>query len=143
MTDPTPHHLPHPGCGRRHLAPLGALWALPNTLVGVLFALLSGALPRPRDGLLLAESRRGLAWLFLLRRGFGAITFGRVVVSAVPLTPSLLCHESHHVRQYETLGPFFIPVYLWLQARHGYARNPLEVEATACAAGAAARHPAA
>jgi hypothetical protein len=120
-----------------HLTWLGALWALPNTLVGLAFVLLSAAWPRAREGLLVAESNRGLAALFLTRRGFGAITFGRVVVSATPVTPRLLAHESHHARQYEVLGPFFIPVYLWLQARHGYWRNPLEQEAEACAKSAA------
>jgi hypothetical protein len=122
------------GCGTRHLTTLGAVWTLPNTLVGLLFALLSGVLPRPRAGLLVAEANRGLAYLFLTRRGFGAITFGRVVTSAIPVTARLLMHEAHHARQYEVLGPFFIPVYLWLQARYGYQRNPLEVEAEACAA---------
>ena len=72
---------------------------MPNTLVGLGFALLSGVIPRVRDGLLLGESNTGLAHLFLTRRGFGAITFGRVVVSAVPITPRLLVHESHHARQ--------------------------------------------
>ena len=33
------------------------------------------------------------------------------------------------------LGPFYLPVYLWLHARRGYAANPLELEAEACAAG--------
>lgn len=122
------------GCGTRHLTWLGGLWSLPSTLLGLGFALLSGAVPRPRGGLLVCESRGGLAFLFLTRRGFGAITFGRVVVSAVPLTPSLLMHESHHSRQYEVLGPLFLPVYLWLHARLGYANNPLECEAEACAA---------
>ncbi len=122
------------GCGRRHLSRLGAVWSLPNSLIGVGFAALSGALPRPCQGLLVAQANAGLAYLFLTRRGFGAITFGRVVVSAVPLTPRLLAHETHHVRQYEVLGPFFLPIYLWLQARHGYARNPLEREAELCAA---------
>src|SRR4030088_1517994 len=125
------------GCGTRHLTWLGALWSLPNTLIGLGFALLSGAVPRPRDGLLIAESNRALAYLFLTRRGFGAITFGRVVVSAIPLTPRLLVHESHHARQYEALGPFFLPTYLWLHARHGYAANPLESEAEACRAASA------
>src|SRR6266436_4925965 len=92
------------GCGTRHLIGLG-------------FVLLSGALPQLRDGLLVAHSNQGLAYLFLTRRGFGAITFGRVVVSAIPLTPRLLMHESHHARQYEHLGPFFLPIYLWLHAR--------------------------
>jgi hypothetical protein len=113
---------------------LGALWSLPNTLIGLGFALLSGALPRPRGSLLVAESSRGLAHLFLTRRGFGAITFGRVMVSSMPVTPRLLVHEGHHCRQYEVLGPFFLPIYLWLHARHGYAANPLELEAEACAA---------
>jgi hypothetical protein len=126
------------GCGRRHLTVLGTAWASPNSLIGLGFALLSGALPRRRDGLLIAQSNRGLAKLFLTRRGFGAITFGRVVISAIPLTPELLCHESHHARQYEVLGPFYIPIYLFLQARHGYLKNPLEVEAAACAAHTAA-----
>lgn len=125
------------GCQTRHLTWLGALWSLPDTLIGLGFALLSAVIPAPRDGLLVAQSNSGLAYLFLTRRGFVAITFGRVVVSAVPLTPRLLAHESHHARQYEVLGPFFLPTYLWLHARHGYARNPLEREAEACAAQAA------
>src|SRR6476660_4455652 len=121
------------GCGTRHLTLLGAIWTLPNTLIGLGFAALSLSLPRFRDGLLIAESNRGLAYLFLTRRGFGAITFGRVVVSAIPITPHLLVHESHHTRQYETFGPFYLPVYVWLHARSGYASNPLEREAEACA----------
>jgi hypothetical protein len=125
------------GCHTRHLTVLGLLWSMPNTLIGLGFALLSGVIPAAHDGLLVARSNTGLAYLFLTRRGFAAITFGRVVVSAVPLTARLLTHESHHARQYEVLGPFFLPTYLWLHARHGYAANPLEREAEACAAPAA------
>lgn len=125
------------GCRTRHLTWLGAIWSLPNSVIGLGFALLSGAVPRPRDGLLVAQSTRGLAHWFLTRRGFGAITFGRVVISAIPLTPHLLMHESHHTRQYEVLGPYYLPIYLSLHARVGYARNPLEREAEECAAAAA------
>ena len=107
---------------------------MPNTLIGLGFALLSLSVPRPKRGVLVAESNRGLAYLFLTRRGFGAITFGRVVVSAVPITDRLLMHESHHTRQYEVLGVWFLPMYLFLHARRGYAANPLEREAEACAA---------
>jgi hypothetical protein len=121
------------GCGNRHLTLIGMLWSVPDTLVGVVFALLSGTVPRPRAGLLVAESHHGLARAVLTRRGFGAITFGRVVISATPVTPRLLMHEAHHARQYEVLGPFFLPLYLWLHARHGYGNNPLEREAEACA----------
>ena len=84
------------GCGTRHLTWLGALWSLPDTLIGLGFAMLSLCVPWPRDGLLIAESNRGLAYLFLTRRGFGAITFGRVVVSAIPITPHL------HIRPIRT-----------------------------------------
>jgi hypothetical protein len=121
------------GCHTRHLTWLGLLWSLPDTLIGLGFALLSLSVPRSRSGLLVAESNRGLAYVFLTRRGFGAITFGRVVVSAVPITPRLLMHESHHTRQYEVLGVTFLPIYLFLHARRGYAANPLEREAEACA----------
>jgi hypothetical protein len=113
---------------------LGLLWSLPDTLIGLGFALLSGAVPKPRDGVLVAKSNKGLAYLFLTRRGFGAITFGRVVISAIEVTPELLMHESHHSRQYEVLGPWYLPVYLWLHAQRGYANNPLEQEAASCAA---------
>lgn len=115
---------------------LGLLWSFPNSIIGIGFAVLSLAIPRPHSGLLVAESTRGLARLVLTRRGFGAITFGRAVISAIPLTPRLMMHESHHSRQYEVLGPFFLPIYLFLHARHGYASNPLEREAEACGAGA-------
>src|SRR4051812_34706475 len=121
-----------PGCGRRHLTWVGLLWSLPNTLLGLGFALLSLTLPEPRDGVLVARSKRGLAHVFLTRRGFGAITFGRVVTSAVPVTPHLLMHETHHIRQYEVLGPFFLPIYLYQHARRGYWNNPLECEAEIC-----------
>src|SRR5438552_2113637 len=121
------------GCRTRHLTALGALWSLPNTLIGLCFALLSLTWPRLQNGLLVAQSNRGLAYLFLTRRGFGAITFGRVVISAIDVTPHLLVHESHHTRQYEVLGIFFLPYYLSLHALRGYANNPLELEAEACA----------
>jgi hypothetical protein len=124
------------GCRTRHLTWLGLLWSLPNTLIGLGFAALSLAWPQPWDGLLVAQSNRGLAYWFLTRRGFGAITFGRVITAATPLTLRLLVHESHHARQYEVLGPFFLPVYLWLHARCGYSANPLEREAEGCGHGA-------
>ena len=123
----------HTGCRTRHLTHLGALWSLPNSLLGILFALCSLSLPRRHDGLLLARSKRGLAYLFLTRRGFGAITFGRVVTSAIEVTPHLVVHESHHSRQYEVFGPWYLLVYLFLHATRGYHANPLEVEAEACA----------
>jgi hypothetical protein len=128
-----------PGCGYPHLTRIGLLWGALNSLIGLGFCLLSLTVPRARDGLLVGRSGRGLAYVFLTRRGFGAITFGRVVVSAIPISDDLLMHESHHARQYEVFGPFYLPIYLWLHWRHGYAENPLETEAAACAAAWRAR----
>ncbi len=74
-------------------------------------------------------SGRGLARLFLARRGYSAITFGHVIVSMAPLTERGWRHELAHVAQYDRLGLRFIPLYLWHYARVGYARHPFEREA--------------
>lgn len=92
--------------------------------------LLSFALPRVRDGCFLYVSDRGLARLILSRRGYAAITFGHVVVSAAEPTEALWRHERGHVRQYERLGCAFLPLYLILYRRHGYHGHPLEREAS-------------
>lgn len=108
-------------------------WCLPNTALGLAFSLLSRCWPSAARGILIATSDRGLARYFLARRGFYAITFGRVVITTGPLTEELLAHELEHVRQYERLGPLFIPLYLWEQARRGYRRNRFEQAAVAAA----------
>jgi hypothetical protein len=101
--------------------------------IGHLVGLLSGARPRLRDGCLLYVSDRGLAHLLLVRRGFAAITFGHVIVSAHEPSDALWRHERRHVAQYERLGLAFLPLYLWLLRRHGYAGHPLEREAAGAA----------
>jgi hypothetical protein len=75
-------------------------------------------------------SDRGLARLILSRRGYAAITFGHVIVSVREPTDQLWAHERGHVRQYRRLGCAFLPLYLFLYARHGYAAHPLEREAS-------------
>ena len=75
-------------------------------------------------------SDRGLAHLVLTRRGYGAITFGHVVVFAREPTEKLWRHELAHVTQYERLGLAFLPLYLRLYARRGYAAHPLERDAS-------------
>ncbi len=87
------------------------------------------ALPRFRDGCFLYVSDRGLAHLLLTRRGFAAITLGHVIVAVREPDDAIWRHELRHVRQYDRLGLAFLPVYLRLQAKHGYTRNPLEREA--------------
>jgi hypothetical protein len=72
---------------------------------------------------------RGVAYLFLARRRYYAITFGHVVISVGTMTEHNWRHELAHVAQYDRLGLAFIPLYLWHYARVGYARHPFEREA--------------
>ena len=74
-------------------------------------------------------SDRGLAHYVLTRRGYVAITFGRVIVFNHQPTPLLWRHELAHVDQYARYGLAFLPLYLWLYVRHGYASHPFEREA--------------
>lgn len=97
--------------------------------IGHAVGLLSLARPQVRDGCYLYVSRRGLAQLILSRRGYSAITFGRVIVSAGPPGEQVWRHEMGHVRQYRRLGCAFLPLYALLYRRHGYARHPLERDA--------------
>jgi hypothetical protein len=106
------------------------LWALPNTLVGLILGLVSFRFPRLDEGLLVFEgSPRGFLWV-LSRMRRQAVTFGHVVLSAVPLRGALRRHELAHVGQYERLGPAFIPVYVGIWLVRGYRRHPLELAAS-------------
>lgn len=82
-----------------------------------------------RDGCFLYVSDRGLANRILTRRGYVAITLGRVVVFTREPTPRLWRHEMAHVEQYRRYGLAFLPLYLWMYARHGYAAHPFERQA--------------
>jgi hypothetical protein len=104
-------------------------WALPNTLLGLLLGVLSFRLPRVEEGILLFEGPpRGFLWI-LSRMRRAAVTFGHVILTAVPLDGAIRRHELAHVRQYERLGPAFLPVYLGLWLVRGYRRHPLELAA--------------
>ncbi len=95
------------------------LWALPNTLLGLLFvpvALLSGGRVRRAGGALEVQGR-GVAWV--LRRlvpipgGASALTLGHVVLGRDErCLRECDAHERVHVRQYEAWGPFFLPAYV-------------------------------
>lgn len=91
--------------------------------------MLSGARPRFRDGVFLYVADRGLSRWVLSRRGYAAITLGHVVVAGREPSAALLRHECRHVEQYERLGLSFLPLYLRLYRRHGYAGHPLELDA--------------
>ena len=113
------------------LTVLGFVWTLPNTALGVVAGLLTFQRPRVAHGLLLFDrTPRGLtAFLRAIHRE--AMTLGYVVVSASPVEGRLLAHERHHVHQYRTWGPLFIPVYLALAVVYGYRRHPMELAAEA------------
>jgi hypothetical protein len=118
------------------------LWALPNTLLGllvVLIACLTGGSAALVRGVV--EVQGGFATAFL-RRGLpligsgAAMTLGHVVLGqSADCLESTREHERIHVKQYERWGPFFLPaygaasVYLWLRGRDPYRDNPFEKEA--------------
>ncbi len=64
-----------------------------------------------------------------------AQTLGRYVFAREPLSPEVVEHELEHVRQWERLGPLFLPAYLGSSAsalmrrRHPYWTNRFEVAA--------------
>lgn len=116
-------------------------WALPTTLVGLLFlpAALVGGGVQFVDGVL--ELHGGLVRVFLERAtllpgGASAMTLGHVVLgrdrAALDRTRS---HERVHVRQVERWGPLFLPAYVaaslvaLMQGKDAYRGNAFEREA--------------
>ncbi|MBN1364735.1 MAG: hypothetical protein JW976_08025 [Syntrophaceae bacterium] len=115
------------------------IWALPNSILGLIFvplALLTSGGMEIVDGVL--EIHGGFVKWFLKHclpfRGYvGALTLGHVVLGYNREILSVYRpHEHAHVRQYEVLGPIFLPVYLlasiWamLRGRGAYQGNYLE-----------------
>lgn len=118
---------------RRHRAVWRYLWALPNTALGLVLGGLSFQRPRIVEGVVVFDGKvRGFLWAFSKSR-WRAITYGHVVLSSRPLEGRLRAHELAHVRQYELLGPLFLPVYLAIFAVRGYRRHPMEVAASRAA----------
>lgn len=108
---------------------LGFIWTLPNTLLGLVVGLLTFQRPRLAEGALIFDrTPRGVTAL-MPRANRAAMTIGFVIVSARPVTGTLLAHERHHIRQYCAWGPLFIPVYLVLSIPYGYRRHPMELRA--------------
>ncbi|MBA4062303.1 MAG: hypothetical protein C0501_01090 [Isosphaera sp.] len=116
--------------------PLGYLWALPNTVLGVFClppTLLSGGRVRFERGAM--EVYGGFAAWFLRRvcGGVGAMTLGHVILAQkrddLNFTRD---HEHVHVGQYMRWGPFFLPMYglssflCWRKGLNWYLENRFE-----------------
>ena len=94
------------------------VWALPTTLLGLVFVpdgLISGRV-RAVGGVLEVHGRF-TRWFLrhctLLRGGASAMTLGHVVIARnQQLLDFTRAHERVHVRQSERWGPLFIPAYL-------------------------------
>jgi hypothetical protein len=108
------------------LEALGFLWAMPNTLLGLVLGALTFQSPRIHGGVIVFDrGPRGVTWM-LRAMNRTAMTLGFVIVSAAPVEGRLLAHERHHVRQSMLWGPLFVPVYLALAIPFGYRRHPME-----------------
>ena len=121
---------------------LAVLWALPITLVGVVFVvlgLLTGGRVAVVSGVIEAHGgvvRRGLARLPVGRGGAGALTLGHVVLGAnAAALRTSRAHERVHVAQYERLGIAFPFAYVasslsaLLHGQNPYHANRFEKEA--------------
>lgn len=110
---------------------LAYLWASPNSVIGLLLAL--GGRWRLHRGVL--EITGGWFSRYWGRR-IQAMTLGHVILARLPDALELWReHERRHVRQYEWLGPLFLPVYAGLalytalRGRRPYRDHPLERQA--------------
>ena len=128
-----------PGPWLRGLVVLGICWTLPNSLLGLLTALIGlafGARMRWQPGELAVVVHR---WPW---GAGGALTLGNVILHTgerldtacltyahragrgTEPTVSLADHERAHVYQYMVLGPLFLPLYLLCGGVS--VRNPFE-----------------
>jgi hypothetical protein len=118
------------------------LWALPMTLVGLVFVvlgLLTGGRAALVSGVIEAHGgvvRRGLVRLPVGRGGAGALTLGHVVLGAdAAALRTSRAHERVHVAQYERLGIAFPFAYAasslsaLLHGENPYRANRFEKEA--------------
>jgi len=138
---PTPQRHEHHG-NIWMLTLLRYLWASPNTLFGLAWAVLArltGGGWALHSGVV--EVHGGLAKSILerlpfVKGGASAITLGHVVLARTQdALHTTRTHERVHVRQYERWGPLFLPAYVlaglwqWARGNDPYRDNPFEVEA--------------
>ena len=83
---------------------------------------------------MISIARGPIRWM-LRWRGFSGVTlppFGIFIIEEHMQDDRLIRHEKEHWRQAQEMGTLkFYAVYLWLLARHGYDKHPMEIEARA------------
>lgn len=134
------------------LISLGALWTLPNTLLGLLAGLVLlpfGARLHFAEGSLAFKrvpKVRGAVVLgcVILRGGEDLDTVAPSYAARCGAAPRTQCaricdHERAHVRQYLLFGPLFLPVYFLCGGVS--ARSPFERAADRCALTGTGWHP--
>src|SRR5262249_41718809 len=137
VLEPTAVYLPM-------LLVLRLLWALPWTLLGLLFGLAALATGGgcQRVGRVLEFHYGLLHWLLKrvpIFRGAAAMTLGNIVIARTKADlDRSRRHELVHVAQYERWGLLMVPAYLacsawlWLRGYDAYFDNPFEAEAYRC-----------
>lgn len=118
---------------------LGLLWAAPNTVLGLVPALASCLCGGRIRWIAGAFEAHGPLLSFVLRHGtvlrggVAAVTLGHVVLGrSEDLLAAVRAHERVHVRQYEVLGPLFLPAYAiaslvaWVRGGNAYRDNAFE-----------------
>lgn len=134
-----------PSLLRRGLRLAAYLWASPNSLLGLLAGMLmvaTGGRARLVQGVV--ECEGGLlarcAQALPTALAFNALTLGHVILGCCAADlDGARAHEHAHVRQYEWLGPLFLPAYLaasgWALVRghSAYRDNWFERQAYAVA----------
>ncbi len=125
---------------RAILKTLKIVWALPNTLLGLLLGTLlmsgGGRVAIIRGAVEFSAGKWLQLFAWLPNGPIAAITFGHVILGATEADLiGARDHEHVHIRQYERWGPLFLPsyvlcsLYLFWRGRDPYRDNPFEIEA--------------
>jgi len=109
------------------------IWDLPNTLIGLFVALITGSRYVKTHYPALVFHWGGWLKRYMEKRGYRGITFGHVVLVHDVKEITIVSHELIHVYQNQMLGPFFFPLYgifsliAWCwPGKHYYRDNLLE-----------------
>lgn len=108
---------------------IATVWTLPNTFLGLGLGLFNASLPHIYGRVWEIPLRSGPVLAVCRALGISAFTLGNCVLYARQATTPLRVHEGRHVRQYQVLGPLFLPVYYLLLLVYGYEDHPLERDA--------------